>query len=142
MAGINPTTPFPTEIILHQHSRLLELRFEDGLHVELSHELLRVYSPSAEVRGHGIGQEVLQVGKRDVSITAIEPVGNYAVKLVFSDGHDSGLYSWDHLHLLARERDALWAHYLERLEQAGASRDPAAPVPAALQPGPVGRGCH
>lgn len=141
MAGINPTTPVPTQIILHQQSRLLELHFEDGLNVQLSHELLRVYSPSAEVRGHGVGQEVLQVGKRDVAIIGIEPVGNYAVKLVFSDGHDSGLYSWDHLHLLARERDALWALYLQRLEEAGASRDPGAPVPESLKVIPAPRGC-
>lgn len=142
MAGINAATPFPTDIILHQQSRTLELRFEDGLHASLSHEFLRVYSPSAEVRGHGVGQEVLQFGKRDVTITAIEPVGNYAVKIVFSDGHDSGLYSWDHLHLLAREHDALWDEYLERLEAAGASRDPDAPVPAELQPGAPKRNCQ
>ena len=142
MAGITAATPFPTNIVLHTQSRLLEIEFEDGLHANLSHEFLRVYSPSAEVRGHGVGQEVLQVGKRDVLITGIEAVGNYAVKLVFSDGHDSGLYSWDHLHLLARERDALWDEYLERLEAAGASRDPEAPVPEALQPKAPTGGCQ
>jgi DUF971 family protein len=141
MAGIDATTPFPTEIILHQQSRLLEVRFEDGVHAHLTHELLRVYSPSAEVRGHGVGQEVLQVGKRDVFITQVEPIGNYAVKLVFSDGHDSGLYSWDYLHLLARAHEALWAEYLRRLEEAQASRDPDAPVPDALRP-PSGPACH
>ena len=91
-------TPRPTEIKLHQKSRLLEVAFDDGQRFSLSCEYLRVFSPSAEVRGHGPGQEVLQVGKRDVEITAIEPVGSYAVKLVFSDGHDTGLYSWEYLH--------------------------------------------
>jgi len=122
--------PIPTEIRLHQASRMLELSFEDGVTARLSHEFLRVNSPSAEVKGHGPGQEVLQTGKRDVSILGIEPVGHYAVKLVFSDGHDSGLYSWDLLYRLAREHEALWADYLQRLEAAGASRDVASPPPA------------
>lgn len=130
MSGLNSNTPIPTELRLHQQSRLLEIHFDDGVSAHLSHELLRVYSPSAEVRGHGIGQEVLQTGKRDVAIVAIEPVGNYAVKLVFSDGHDSGLYSWDHLYLLATQHESLWADYLRRLEAAGASRDIAAPPSA------------
>jgi DUF971 family protein len=123
MAGIAPGTPTPTEIALHQQSRELEIAFDDGLQVRLSCEFLRVFSPSAEVRGHSPAQAVLQTGKRQVNITAIEPVGHYAVKLVFSDGHDSGIYSWDWLHRLARERDALWADYLQRLEAAGANRD-------------------
>ena len=116
-------TPVPTEIKLHQKSRLMELAFPDGSRFELSYELLRVYSPSAEVRGHGPGQEVLQVGKRDVEISALEPSGSYAVQPTFSDGHSTGIYSWDYLHWLGQNRDALWRQYLERLAEAGASRD-------------------
>ncbi|MDQ7989573.1 MAG: DUF971 domain-containing protein [Candidatus Dactylopiibacterium sp.] len=140
MAGLTPSTPLPLEITLHERRRTLGLRFDDGLEAELTHEFLRVFSPSAEVRGHGPGQEVLQTGKRDVSLTAIEPVGQYAVKLVFSDGHDSGLYSWDHLYTLARDHDTLWADYLARLAAEGAHRDPAAPVPEHLRPAPR-QGC-
>jgi DUF971 family protein len=117
----------PTEITLHQASRLLEIAFSDGAVFKLSCELLRAYSPSAEVRGHGPGQEVLQTGKRDVQITAIEPVGTYAVKLVFSDGHDTGLYTWSYLYELC-DQEQLWRRYLRRLEEAGASRDPVVPV--------------
>ena len=117
-------TPRPTEIKLHQKSRLLEIAFDDGSRFTLPCEYLRVFSPSAEVRGHGPGQEVLQVGKRNVEIKEIEPVGNYAVKLVFSDGHDTGLYSWDYLHELGEKQDSSWKSYLARLEAAGASRDP------------------
>src|SRR4051812_22826773 len=135
MSGLNSDTPIPTELRLHQQLRLLEIHFDNGVSAQLSHELLRVYSPSAEVRGHGPGQEVLQTGKRDIGINAIEPVGNYGVKLVFSDGHDSGIYSWDHLYLLATQHESLWADYLQRLEAAGASRDVTTPVAA-----PV-RGC-
>ncbi len=102
---------------------MLEIAFDDGQKFKLSSEYLRVLSPSAEVRGHGAGQEVLQTGKKSVSIQAVEPVGNYAVKLVFSDGHDTGLYSWDYLYTLGRDHDALWQDYLGRLERAGASRD-------------------
>jgi DUF971 family protein len=116
-------SPVPTEIKLHQASRVLEIAFADGQVFKLPCEFLRVHSPSAEVRGHGPGQDVLQVGKREVAITAIEPVGSYAVKLVFSDGHDTGLYTWEYLYQLGREQDALWRRYLERLAQAGASRD-------------------
>ena len=123
MAGLSPDTPSPTEIILHAKSRVLELHFSDGARFNLPCELLRVYSPSAEVRGHGVGQEVLQTGKREVGITAIEPVGNYALKLVFSDGHDSGLYSWDWLHEIGTRADQLMANYLDRLAEAGGSRD-------------------
>jgi len=122
------SAPIPTEITLHQSSRVLEVAFSDGRVFQLPCELLRVYSPSAEVRGHGPGQEVLQVGKRDVQITAIEPVGTYAVKLVFSDGHDTGLYSWDTLYELGRDREQLWQRYLRRLAEAGATRDPVTPV--------------
>lgn len=117
----------PTDIVLHQQSRVLEIAFDDGKRFRLPCEFLRVYSPSAEVRGHGPGQEVLQAGKRDVNIRAIEAVGAYAVKLVFSDGHDTGLYSWEYLHELGRNQEWLWRAYLSRLEQAGASRDPAPP---------------
>jgi DUF971 family protein len=117
-------TPRPTEIKLHQKSRLLEIAFDDGSRFSLPCEYLRVFSPSAEVRGHGPGQEVLQVGKRNVEIKEIEPVGNYAVKLVFSDGHDTGLYSWDYLHELGEKQESSWKSYLARLEAAGASRDP------------------
>lgn len=116
--------PRPTEIKLHRKSRLLEVAFEDGARFSLPCEYLRVFSPSAEVRGHGPGQEVLQVGKRDVEIREIEPVGVYAVKLVFSDGHDTGLYSWEYLHELGEKQESSWKSYLARLEQAGASRDP------------------
>ena len=125
MGGLDKETPIPTEIKLHQKSRLMEVAFSDGSRFELSYELLRVYSPSAEVRGHGPGQETLQMGKRDVEIQQIEPVGAYAVKPVFSDGHDSGLYSWDYLYWLGANRDRLWQEYLERMQAAGASRDPA-----------------
>lgn len=131
MSGLHADSPIPTEIKLHQHSRLLEISFDDGLTAPLTHELLRVYSPSAEVRGHGVGQEVLQVGKRDVAITGIEPVGNYAVKLIFSDGHDSGIYAWDHLYWLCEHHEALWIDYLNRLEEAGQSREPSATPPQA-----------
>src|SRR5689334_12335306 len=114
----------PTEIVLHQVSRILEISFADGTSFRLPCEFLRVYSPSAEVRGHGPGQEVLQVGKQDVNIAAIEPVGVYAVKLAFSDGHDTGIYSWDYLYDLGEKQASNWKSYLARLEQAGKSRDP------------------
>ena len=139
MGGIDKDTPVPTEIKLHQKSHLMELAFSDGSRFELSYELLRVYSPSAEVRGHGPGQETLQVGKRDVEITQIEPVGAYAVKPVFSDGHDSGLYSWDYLYWLGANRDRLWQEYLDRMQDAGASRDPAG-YPALPKEGGCGSG--
>jgi DUF971 family protein len=116
-------TPRPTEIKLHSKSRLLEIAFDDGKTYTMSCEYLRVYSPSAEVRGHGPGQEVLQVGKKNVEITEIEPVGNYGVKLVFSDGHDTGLYSWDYLYDLGEKQETSWKSYLARLEQAGAMRE-------------------
>lgn len=125
MAGLDEHTPIPTELALHRQSRVLEVSFDDGSRFRLPFEFLRVHSPSAEVRGHGPGQETLQVGKRDVDIVDLLPVGNYAVKPVFSDGHDSGLYSWDYLYELGRDHDALWQQYLDRLAAAGASRDPA-----------------
>ena len=123
MAGLDQGTPLPTEIKLHQVSRTLEIAFADGKRFEFTCEFLRVYSPSAEVRGHGPGQEVLQVGKKNVTIDRIEPVGNYAVVLVFSDGHDSGIYSWDYFYDLGINQEALWKRYLERMEEAGASRE-------------------
>ena len=128
MAAPGRTSPQPTDIVLHQQSKVLEVAFDDGLRARLPCEFLRVHSPSAEVRGHGPGQEVLQVGKRDVNISAIEPVGSYAIKLVFTDGHDTGLYSWEYLHQLGQDQDALWQRYLDRLKAAGASRDPQATV--------------
>lgn len=112
----------PTEIKLHQASRALEIAFDDGTRHRLPLEYLRVYSPSAEVRGHGPGQEVLQVGKEHVNVSSIEPVGTYAVRLCFDDGHDSGLYSWEWLHHLAANRERLWQEYLDRLERAGYRR--------------------
>jgi DUF971 family protein len=109
---------------LHQKSRVLELSYDDGKHHRLSCEFLRVYSPSAEVRGHGHGQEVLQTGKKDVEIVSIEPVGNYAIKPVFSDGHDTGLYSWDYLYELGENQEKLWTRYLERMAATGERREP------------------
>ncbi|MGL4996884.1 MAG: gamma-butyrobetaine hydroxylase-like domain-containing protein [Deefgea sp.] len=122
MAGLLPTTPQPTEIKLHQKSKILEIAFADGAQFKLPCEFLRVSSPSAEVRGHGVGNEVLQVGKANINITAIDPVGHYAIKLVFDDGHDSGLFSWEYLYELGRDQDVLWAKYLAQLAAAGASR--------------------
>lgn len=115
-------TPLPIDIRLHQSSRLLEIHFDDNTECMLSCEFLRVYSPSAEVRGHGAGQEVLQTGKEDVNISAIEPVGNYAIKLTFTDGHDTGLYSWEYLYYLAAHYEALWMEYIGKLEAAGHQR--------------------
>ena len=113
----------PTEIVLHQQSKTLEIAFEDGVSYKLPFEFLRVYSPSAEVRGHGPGQETLQTGKRNVLLTEVEPAGSYAIKLVFDDGHDSGLYTWEYLYELGKYHDAMWQEYLTKLEAAGASRD-------------------
>ena len=125
--------PYPTDIKLHQKSRVMEVAFSDGQRFELSFEMLRVYSPSAEVRGHGDGQEVLQVGMREIDIPALEPVGNYAVQPTFSDGHSTGIYSWEYLYWLGSERDKLWNDYLARMLAAGASREPGA-VPFAQRP--------
>ena len=127
MAGLSKGVPQPTEIKLHQKSRILEIAFADGRAFKLPFEFLRVYSPSAEVRGHGPGQEVLQVGKMDVDIQRIEPVGAYAVQLAFSDGHDTGIYSWDLLYEYGARQDEMWRHYLKRMEEAGASREPKKP---------------
>jgi DUF971 family protein len=121
---MNASTPaIPTEIKLHRASRTLELAYADGARFELPCEYLRVFSPSAEVRGHGPGQETLQTGKQAVAITALEPVGHYALKLVFDDGHDSGLYDWSYLRSLGENLDANWRDYLSRLAAAGASRE-------------------
>ena len=116
-------TPHPVSLTLHQQSRVLEIAFDDGRSFRLPYEFLRVNSPSAEVRGHGPGQEVLQAGKRDVTISEMEAVGHYAVRPRFSDGHDTGIYSWDYLYDLGARQDELWRRYLERLASAGASRD-------------------
>src|SRR3954464_748008 len=117
-------SPRPTEIHLHQASRVLDVTFDDGRQFSLPVEYLRVFSPSAEVRGHGPGQEVLQGGKRDINVKAIEPVGMYAVKLVFTDGHDTGIYSWDYLYDLGEQHATSWKTYLARRAQAGKSRAP------------------
>lgn len=117
-------TEQPTEITLHQQSRELEIAFEDGDRFRLSFEYLRVYSPSAEVRGHSPGQEVLQTGKQDVNVLGVEPVGSYAMKIEFDDGHDTGLYTWGFLRHLGKNQEVLWHDYLRRMEAAGASRKP------------------
>jgi DUF971 family protein len=120
-------TAVPTDIRLHQKSGILELAYQDGTSYELSAEFLRVHSPSAEVRGHGKGQEILQTGKKHVKITAIEPTGNYAIRLTFDDRHDSGIYSWDYLKELGANQQRYWSEYLDRLRAAGASREPLPP---------------
>ena len=132
----------PTALTVHQQSRVLDIAFDDGSSFSLPFELLRVYSPSAEVRGHGQGQEVLQLGKRDVGITALDPVGNYAVQPTFTDGHNTGLYSWDYLYKLGKEQDALWRDYLMRLDAAGFPGDSGRAPGAALPGKPVAaHGC-
>jgi len=118
-------TPKPLEIKLRTASRVLEVSFDDGLHFELTFEYLRVFSPSAEVKGHGGGEGILQTGKHDVRITGVEPIGNYAVRLKFDDGHDTGLYSWTLLHQLGRDARSNWSRYLERCAAAGIVRAPA-----------------
>ena len=123
MAGLNADSPTPTALTVHSQSRLLEITFSDGALFKIPFELMRVYSPSAEVQGHGPGQEVLQTGKREVGVAALEPVGNYAVKPVFSDGHESGIFSWDYLYHLGSDQDRLWEDYNRRLQAAGAARD-------------------
>lgn len=130
-----------TALTVHQKSRVLDISFEDGSSFSLPFEYLRVYSPSAEVRGHGQGQEVLQVGKRDVGIAAIDPVGNYAVQLTFSDGHNTGLYSWEYLYKLGSEHDALWADYMARLHGAGFEGDSGRAPGAAPSEAASARGC-
>lgn len=131
MAGLSTNTPTPQSITVHEQSRALEMAFSDGTHFRIPFELMRVYSPSAEVMGHGPGQEVLQTGKRDVTLVGLAPVGNYAVQPSFSDGHDSGIYTWAYLYELGRDQDALWQRYLQRLQEAGVERD--APMVAKAQ---------
>jgi DUF971 family protein len=135
MAGLQSTTPQPTDIVLHGASKTLEVSFDNGQSFRLPFELLRVYSPSAEVQGHGPGQEVLQTGKRNVGILSLEPVGNYGVQPSFSDGHNSGIFSWDYLHFLGVNQENLWAQYEQRLQQAGVLRD-------ALMSARGGPSCH
>jgi len=125
MAGLTKETPHPTEIKLHQKSRILDISFSDGKTFQFPCEFLRVHSPSAEVSGHGPGQEVLQTGKRMVNIIRIEPVGNYAIQLNFTDGHNTGLYSWDLLYNYGLNQDKMWQRYLQRMEEAGVNREPA-----------------
>jgi DUF971 family protein len=136
MSGLTSTTPIPTGVVLHSKSRVLELQYGNES-FRVPFELLRVFSPSAEVQGHGPGQETLQTGKREVAVTGIEPVGHYALQLTFSDGHNTGIYSWDILHDLAKHQDDRWREYFAKLEAAGVSRD--APMPMK----PAGGGhCH
>jgi DUF971 family protein len=127
MAGLSPTTPTPVNITVHAQSRALEVSFSDGANFRIPFELMRVYSPSAEVQGHGPGQEVLQTGKRMVALTGLEPVGNYAVQPGFSDGHDSGIFTWEYLYFLGSQESSLWADYEKRLKAAQIDRD--APMP-------------
>lgn len=127
MAGLQSGAPTPQDLTVHSRSRVLEISFSDGKTFRIPFELMRVYSPSAEVQGHGPGQETLQTGKRNVELAALEPVGNYAVQPTFSDGHDSGIFSWDYLYFLGSQQDQLWADYEARLKAAGLDRD--APMP-------------
>ncbi len=131
----------PTALTVHQKSRVLDIAFDDGSSFSLPFELLRVYSPSAEVRGHGQGQEVLQLGKREVGITGVEPVGNYAIQPTFSDGHNTGLFSWDYLHKLGSEQQALWDDYMARLHAAGFDGDSGREAGASSKAAPAAKGC-
>jgi len=141
MAGLRTETPLPQSLTLHGQSRVLEVGFADGSLFRIPFELMRVYSPSAEVQGHGPGQEVLQTGKREVDIAQLEPVGNYGVKPTFSDGHDTGIFTWDYLFFLGSQQDDLWRDYVRRLEAAGADRD-APMAPKAAQGGGHACGGH
>ena len=131
MAGLKKDTPNPQSLTLHGHSRVLEIGFDDGSLFRIPFELMRVFSPSAEVQGHGPGQQVLQTGKREVTVVEIEPVGNYAVKPTFSDGHDSGLFTWEYLYFLGSQEQSLWAEYAQQLQAAGRGRDDPMPEQAA-----------
>jgi len=131
MAGLTQESPSPTAITVHQQSRVLEVGFTDGRVFRIPFELMRIYSPSAEVQGHGPGQEVLQTGKREVEIVGLEPVGNYAVQPTFSDGHSSGIFSWDYLYFLGSQEAELWQKYESRLRAAGVDRDAAMDAAAA-----------
>lgn len=143
MTELKKASPNPLELTVRKQSCRLEISFDDGSTYSLPFEFLRVYSPSAEVRGHGAGQEVLQLGKRDVLMTALEPVGNYAVQPHFSDGHNTGIYTWSYLHWLGNNQQNLWQEYLQRLEAAGfsaeAGRDPNTVANSAV---PTGKNCH
>ncbi len=130
MAGLQAGSPTPQALTVHAQSRVLEITFSDGASFRIPFELMRVYSPSAEVAGHGPGQETLQTGKRLVELTGLEPVGNYAVQPRFSDGHDTGLFSWDYLYFLGSQQEQLWADYELRLKAAGVDRDAAMPEKA------------
>ena len=127
MAGLKKETPTPESLTVHGQTKVLEIGFSDGAQFRIPFELMRIYSPSAEVQGHGPGQEVLQTGKRRVTIMDMEPVGNYAVKPTFSDGHDSGLFTWEYLYFLGDQQAALWQQYEERLQAAGTDRDASMP---------------
>ena len=135
MAGLQSGAPTPTDITVHSQSRMLEVTFSDGAGFRIPFELMRIYSPSAEVQGHGPGQEVLQTGKRDVDLVELEPIGNYAVRPRFSDGHDTGLFSWDYLYWLGAEQERLWSDYEKRLLQARVQRDEP-------MPGKAGHACN
>ncbi|KQP17964.1 gamma-butyrobetaine hydroxylase-like domain-containing protein [Pseudorhodoferax sp. Leaf267] len=137
MAGLKPGSPTPEDITVHGHSRVLEIAFSDGARFRIPFELMRVYSPSAEVQGHGQGQEVLQTGKREVTLLGLDPVGNYAVQPDFSDGHNSGIFTWEYLYFLGKEQEQLWADYTARLQAAGVNRD----TPMPPKGGHGGHGC-
>lgn len=128
MAGLTPDTPTPTSLTFHSQSKILEVTFANGAHFRLPYELMRVFSPSAEVQGHGPGQETLQTGKRAVEIEDVQAIGNYAIQPRFSDGHDTGIFSWDYLYRLGEQQDQLWAQYEARLAAAGLSRDASMPA--------------
>jgi DUF971 family protein len=140
MAGLQSGAPTPTHLTVHGQSKVLEIGFNDGSWFRIPFELMRVYSPSAEVQGHGPGQEVLQTGKRDIDLASLEPVGNYAVQPMFSDGHNSGIYSWDYLYFLGSQEARLWADYESRLLAAGVNRD--APMPGKADNGSQGCATH
>ncbi|MEN3296349.1 MAG: hypothetical protein V7642_5602 [Burkholderiales bacterium] len=140
MAESKKAAPNPTELTVHKQSRVLDIAFDDDSNFSLPFEFLRVYSPSAEVRGHGAGQEVLQTGKREVTITAVEPVGHYAVQPQFSDGHNTGIYSWDYLYWLGANQERLWEEYLQHLEAAGFTRETGRDA-AMTAPAGGGHGC-
>ncbi|MGA8787282.1 MAG: DUF971 domain-containing protein [Polaromonas sp.] len=123
MAGLQAGSPTPVALTVHSQSRILEIAFSDGAEFRIPFELMRIYSPSAEVQGHGPGQEILQTGKREVNVVELEPIGNYAVKPVFSDGHESGLFTWDYLYHLGADESRLWDEYRQRLQAAGVERD-------------------
>ena len=130
MAGLQSGAPTPQELTVHSQSRVLEISFSDGSEFRSPFELMRVYSPSAEVMGHGPGQEVLQSGKKEVGLTGLEPVGNYAVQPTFTDGHSSGIFSWDYLYFLGSQQEKLWSDYTARLSEAGVTRDTPMPEKA------------